>query len=86
MILLLSLLKILIIAVLFKTLANLKQLSYYKVLRLKTINIYKKLILNFQFTQDSFFLLFVLAFTKWLIVNIAWVSINDKSGNIKVCS
>ena len=59
-----SLLKILIIAVLFITLANLKQLIYQKFLYLMILGIYKKYCLNFQSTQDSFFYFFCFSIYK----------------------
>ena len=37
---------------------------------------YKKYCLNFQSTQGSFFYFFVLVYIKWVIVNMAWTSIN----------
>ena len=71
--LLLSLLKMLIIVVLFIALADLKQLIYLKILFLKTVDIYIYIYiyiycLKFQSAQDSFF---VLVYIKWLIV---WTS------------
>ena len=65
--LLLSLLKMLIIVVLFIALADLKQLIYLKILFLKTVDIYIYC-LKFQSAQDS---IFVLVYIKWLIV---WTS------------
>ena len=65
----LSLLKMLIIIVLFVTLAKLKQLIYYKILFLKIAGIYiKKYLLKFQSFQDSSFYFLNLVFIKWFIL------------------
>ena len=61
----------LILVVLFITLANLKQLIYRKILYLKIVGICEKYCLNFQSTQDSFlFTFFGLVYMKRLAVNI----------------
>ena len=66
----------LIIVVLFITLANLKQLIYEKALYLKIVDICKKYFLSFKSTQDSFLNIFNLVYSKWLVLNIVWTSMN----------
>ena len=69
--------KMLIIIVLFITLANRKQLNYYKLLRLKIVGIYKKYIaLICSLLKAVFFYFFVLIYVKWLIVNIVETSVS----------
>ena len=68
-ILLLSLLKMLIIVVLFITLADLKQLTYQKNSVLEDRGyIYKNIVLNFSLLKAIFFTCFVLPYIKSLIV------------------
>ena len=64
----LSLLKILIIAVLFIKLANLKQLIYLKILFLKIVGVYKKILSQISVYSRQFFYIFCLVFIKWMIV------------------
>ena len=61
-----TIIKILIIVVLFITLANLKQLVYYKVLFLKVVGKYKKNIaLIFSLFKKVFFYFFCFVNIKW---------------------
>ena len=64
----LSLLKILIIVVLFIKLANLKQLIYLKILFLKIVSVYKKILSQISVYSRQFFYIFCLVFIKWMIV------------------
>ena len=66
-ILLLSLFKMLITVVLFITLANLKQSIYLKVLCLKNLCIYRKILSRFLVFSRQFFFLF-LVYIKWMIL------------------
>ena len=72
--------KMLIVVVLFRTLANLKWLIYWKIMCLKVRDIYKNMSLIFSLFKASLSLLFCFGFAivyiKWLIVNIVWTSIN----------
>ena len=64
----LSLLKILIIVVLFIKLANLKQLIYLKIMFLKIVGVYKKILSQISVYSRQFFYIFCLVFIKWMIV------------------
>ena len=57
----------LIITVLFITLANLKQLSYQITLLLKIVDLYKKYWLKFQSIKGSFFYFF--GFNVYILVD-----------------